>query len=634
MDLKASLNHVTDQIIFEGPENAIKEVKRFFEDYMTMSTFTIDDNSFSVSLEFYFLLRNSGINEHYVDKNLEYLISNHETIHRRVFENSRKEGDNDNLIEKLIDNGFKRELKKHQEKNLTLMISNPHSANFSVPGAGKTTVALALNNLLDLKHTLVVVPNKPIMDSAWRKDMNECLTNFNYDKTFVIEGGTKQIENTLKQFGERGGFCFVTYSQVSKVIPELKNFMLIHKSHLILDESHHIKGAIAERFNQRSKQGMAVLELAIYAKRRDILTGTPMPQGEYDIASQFEFLYPFCGFSDQIIESAQNPEIVIKGYWTRTTKLDMKDDLPEAHLNEPIGVEMSDMQYLFYEMVIKKYKEIYRKLRRNQMFGDIRSAVKRIQRISVDPYSLAEDLLHNPDDERDDFRNTIRGYEERAILQSVLDEKDLDSENPEISNKMFAAINLAKQIIESNQKVIIWGQFVKTNEKIAKILSSFYGLDWNETVLFGNIPKDQKMSNIDNFNSSSMKLPFLIAHPKTGGEGISLHYNCRSAIYLDRSYDAREYLQSLDRIHRILPPGISKEPPVNYYFLRSLAPVFETIDERISIFLRSKIIRMGNLLNDPGLNELGLDEESGDYLRSDRDNNEADSLLKEVLGIE
>ena len=43
---------------------------------------------------------------------------------------------------------------------------------------------------------------------------------------------------------------------------------------------------------------------------------------------------------------------------------------------------------------------------------------------------------------------------------------------------------------------------------------------------------------------------------------------------------------------------------------------------------------MGNLLNDPGLNELGLDEESGDYLRSDRDNNEADSLLKEVLGIE
>ena len=65
-----------------------------------------------------------------------------------------------------------------------------------------------------------------------------------------------------------------------------------------------------------------------------------------------------------------------------------------------------------------------------------------------------------------------------------------------------------------------------------------------------------------------------------------------------------------------------------------MAPVFETIDERISIFLRSKIIRMGNLLNDPGLNELGLDEESGDYLRSDRDNNEADSLLKEVLGIE
>ena len=273
-------------------------------------------------------------------------------------------------------------------------------------------------------------------------------------------------------------------------------------------------------------------------------------------------------------------------------------------------------------------------LRRNQMFGDIRSAIKRIQRISVDPYSLAYDLLHNPRDERDDFRDVIRGSDERAILQSVLDEKDLESGDSEISNKMFAAINKALGIIEEGQKVIIWGQFVSTNEKIDKFLSKKLELNWEEIILFSKISKNQKMENINNFNSESMEHPILVAHPKTGGEGISLHYNCRNAVYLDRSYDAREYLQSLDRIHRILPPELSKEPPVNYYFLKSLAPVFETIDERISLFLRSKIIRMGKLLDDPNLNDLGLDEESGDHLRSNRLNNEADTLLKEVLGIE
>lgn len=634
MDLKATLQYTTDQVIFQGSKELIDEAKLFFEEYVAMSTYTIDEKSFSVSLEFYLLLRKSGIIEHLVDKALECLINNHDSIYRRVFEDSPKIYDKNKLTEDLVNKGFKRELKKHQLINLSIMFSNPNSANFSVPGAGKTTVALALSSLLNYKHSIIVTPNKPIMDSAWRKDMKECLTDFNFHNTFVIEGDSKKIENTLKQLGESGGFGLITYSQIPKVVTQLKNFMLNFNTHLILDESHHMKGAVAERFNQRSKQGLAVLELAIYAHRRDILTGTPMPQGEYDIASQFEFLYPFCGFAEQIIEAAKNPESVISGYWTRTTKLDMKNDLPESILNEPIGVEMSDMQYLFYEMVVKKYKEIYSMLKRNQMFGDIRSAVKRIQRISVDPHSLAEDLLHNKDEERDDFRNSIRGYEERAILQSVLDEKDLDSGAPEISNKMYAAINLAKKIIDKGQKVIIWGQFVNTNEKIAKVLASFYGLDWVESVLFGKIAKDQKMKNIEEFNSTSMKLPFLVAHPKTGGEGISLHYSCRTAIYLDRSYDAREYLQSLDRIHRLLPREASKEPAVNYYFLKSLAPVFETIDERISDFLRSKIIRMGNLLNDQGLNDLGLDEESGDYLRSERDNNEADILLKMVLGIE
>ena len=47
----------------------------------------------------------------------------------------------------------------------------------------------------------------------------------------------------------------------------------------------------------------------------------------------------------------------------------------------------------------------------------------------------------------------------------------------------------------------------------------------------------------------------LIGNPKKGGEGISLHYNCHNAIYLDRTYNAAEYLQSRDRIHRIGMPS-------------------------------------------------------------------------------
>ena len=52
------------------------------------------------------------------------------------------------------------------------MLKNPHSANFSVPGAGKTTTILGLNKLLDYKNLLVVLPNDIVMDSGKRKFIN------------------------------------------------------------------------------------------------------------------------------------------------------------------------------------------------------------------------------------------------------------------------------------------------------------------------------------------------------------------------------------------------------------------------------------------------------------------------------
>ena len=37
----------------------------------------------------------------------------------------------------------------------------------------------------------------------------------------------------------------------------------------------------------------------------------------------------------------------------------------------------------------------------------------------------------------------------------------------------------------------------------------------------------------------------------SASEGISLHKVCKRALYLDRTYNAAQYLQSRDRIHRI-----------------------------------------------------------------------------------
>src|SRR5437588_8148393 len=49
----------------------------------------------------------------------------------------------------------------------------------------------------------------------------------------------------------------------------------------------------------------------------------------------------------------------------------------------------------------------------------------------------------------------------------------------------------------------------------------------------------------------------VVATSRVRGEGISLHTVCHNAIYLDRDYDAAQFLQSQDRIHRLgLPANV------------------------------------------------------------------------------
>ena len=55
---------------------------------------------------------------------------------------------------------------------------------------------------------------------------------------------------------------------------------------------------------------------------------------------------------------------------------------------------------------------------------------------------------------------------------------------------------------------------------------------------------------LDRFRSDA-DCHVLLANPAAIGEGISLHQVCHDAIYLERTFNAGHYLQSVDRIHRL-----------------------------------------------------------------------------------
>ncbi len=98
----------------------------------------------------------------------------------------------------------------------------------------------------------------------------------------------------------------------------------------------------------------------------------------------------------------------------------------------------------------------------------------------------------------------------------------------------------------------------------------------------------------------------LLANPAAMSEGVSLHHDCHDAIYLDRTFNAGQYLQSIDRIHRLgLPAGQS----TRISFLVSTGTIDEVVDDRI----KEKAGRLGEMLDDPDISTMALpsDEDYG-----------------------
>ncbi|SVD25463.1 uncharacterized protein METZ01_LOCUS378317, partial [marine metagenome] len=121
----------------------------------------------------------------------------------------------------------------------------------------------------------------------------------------------------------------------------------------------------------------------------------------------------------------------------------------------------------------------------------------------------------------------------------------------------------------------------------------------NCKMIYGRTPTIESFENgeetreqiRDEFVAKDSGLDILIANPAACSESISLHKTCFHAIYYDLSFNCAQYLQSLDRIHRI---GGSENNQANYYFLQ----YENSIDQLISENLKRKAEEMYSVIED------------------------------------
>lgn len=499
---------------------------------------------------------------------------------------------------------LKRQLKDHQVKASLHLYLAKNAANFSVPGSGKTTVVISVYERLKkegIVDTLYVIGPLSCFGS-WKDEYFK--TTGRKPKTIILAGGEKHLRvGHYYNYTEHSELYLTSFQTNMMDYEHAKKFMARVNTFLVIDEAHYMKRLDGQWSD-------AVLYIADNAKRRVVLTGTPMPKGFSDIFNLVDFLYPRYQYLDedskyllnnyQENNSSDEAKILIENkvgplfYRVRKKELNLKKQI----FNDPIMIEMNKHEKIIYDAIVTKiikYSDrdylrnidLVNKLIRGRMIR-LRQCASYAKLLSTSIDEYEEDLIK----EDYDLAKIITNYD--------------DYEEPAKLTKLMSMID---EFLHKEEKIIIWSNFLGTISLIENTLQD-RGIYCKKII--GATPVEKETVSIEDtrekirneFVDPSSNLYVLLANPAACAESISLHICCNNAIYYDLSYNCAQYLQSLDRIHRV---GGSEKIEAYYYFLQ----YNNTIDSDIMDNLTLKSERMRIIIDDEyGIYNMDMFDES------------------------
>jgi SNF2 family DNA or RNA helicase len=507
----------------------------------------------------------------------------------------------DEVADLLAESRFRRKLRPFQLRDLERILALSHGANFSVPGAGKTSVAYAVYEAERIRgrvdRLLVVAPLSAF--DAWVEEAEECL-----DPVPIV---ARFDERT----GRRAEVVLINYQRLVARYEGVATWVLGGRTQVILDEAHRMKRG------RGGEWGSACLDLAHLAVRRDILTGTPAPQHPNDFAALLEFVWPHQ--SRRIlpagVEMADPPPTVMADVSRRLRPLFARTRKDELGLDAPTlraeVVEMKPLQREIYDALRGRMGRAVRaSMRERTMFGDLGVVVMYLLEAATNPALLAPAIGGEPS-------RTV--WPPEPIPEgSTLADKVRSYARFETPPKFERLAAMVAANVELGRKTLVWSNFVANLLELERVLAPH-----NPALIYGAIPSGEETdirtreSELRRFRTND-GCRVLLANPAAMSEGVSLHHVCHDAIYVDRTFNAGQYLQSIDRLHRLgLAPGIE----TRIMFLVSEDTIDATVDDRVRI----KAERLAAMLSDENLVTMALpDEEAyGSWVDAD----DLDALL-------
>lgn len=503
--------------------------------------------------------------------------------------------------------GLSRSLKPHQLQTAFHSYLLGNMADFSVPGSGKTASTVFVYDLLakeDQVNKLFVV-GPPSCFTAWRKEFQATLGRV---PNSIILPKLKRDERITRYYTSlTEELLLISYNTFANDLEHIISYFSnpLNKIFLAVDEAHYIKqlGGVWSG---------ALLHVGPYAKRIQVLTGTPAPNKYTDLFNLFDLLwgediaitktdkYRIVHY-EKADDRDSAKEILINSLYPlfyRVKKADLHLLPPVFH--PAIQVEMGPIERQIYDAVFLRLSTLAR-FSDTKNFRNIlslkRGRITRLRQAVSYPKLLRNALVDYSDEiDMSDLGSLIREYD-----------------SLEITSKFIKLLSLIKEIRKNDKKVLVWSHFIGTILYIEAQLSiQGYGVKH----IFGEVPvtagDDPEIETremiIDEFLDLNSNVDILIANPAACAESISLHRSCYHAIYYDFSYNCGQFLQSLDRIHRV---GGSEHRIANYYFLE----YSETIDQDIRESVSEKTSKMLGLIEcDSDIFDIGFDQSIDDEI--------------------
>lgn len=398
-------------------------------------------------------------------------------------------------------------------------------------GLGKTLSILA--TFSELHHTkksdflLIICPNSLLKN--WIREASEWVPHLSLK---LLPKGKSSREKFLSS-GElfEGDGLVVNYetARIPSVTARLTELCQKRQVFLCLDESQRVK-------NSTSKSFQALREIASHSQRRFLLSGTPIPKDISDIWSQMFLIDGGKRLGTNYYD------------WLKTVA-ELGNKYSDVAVQRFIPERVEEVTQVAREVILRRRKEEVLHLP-EKIFSRRDTPLTGSQKKRYD--EIRKELLLRV--------SSINGKTYIREIDNILEEylrAVQISSNPRLIDEKwqgdpvkFVELDslIDEIVVQKGEKIVVWTNF---RGNVFELSERYQPLGVG--TLLGGLSAEKREETVRAFQADT-KLKILIAIPAAGGVGLTLTA-AQTAVYLDKTWNAEHWLQSVDRIHRIGQKG-------------------------------------------------------------------------------